>query len=226
MTAHTTCDVRRTPIRYNMRMLFILTGDIQTGKTRWLERVLGTLRSQGVQSAGVLAPGVWSDHGPDAAPRYEKLGIDNVLLPENTRIPFARRLDLARVDGDYDENSQAARAQLAWAIDDEALARVNEHFDFLEKRASEQDAHTPTSLLVVDELGRLELLRGEGLVSAMRMLDSGATPAFPHALVIVRADLLEIALQHFAAVPWNGTCAIGPNDEGEKLLVEACSMLT
>lgn len=196
-------------------MLFFLTGDIQSGKTRWIERVLGDLRANGIGIAGVLAPGVWHDKGPDASPRYEKLGIDNVLLPQGERIPFARRDDLAKLEGRFDENSQAAKAQLHWAIDDSALARVNDHLDKLATRAS--DAGNP-SLLVIDELGRLELLRGEGLVAALHMLDAGATQAFPHALVIVRTDLLEQARTRFADAPWNGMRSIHADGEGERVL--------
>ena len=37
-------------------MLFLLTGDVQIGKTRWLERLAAELAGDGVPVAGVLAP--------------------------------------------------------------------------------------------------------------------------------------------------------------------------
>ena len=40
-------------------MLFVLTGGIQTGKTRWLGRLVEALGAEGVRCAGVMAPGVW-----------------------------------------------------------------------------------------------------------------------------------------------------------------------
>ena len=90
-------------------MLFILTGDVQSGKTRWLERLVAELAADGVESRGVLAPGVWRPRadGDDGGLRppgsgegaYEKLGIDNVLLPQGERLRFARRRDLAERDG-------------------------------------------------------------------------------------------------------------------------------
>ena len=51
-------------------MLFLLTGDVQIGKTRWLERLAAELSGDGVQVAGVLAPGVWRVREPheEAAP--------------------------------------------------------------------------------------------------------------------------------------------------------------
>lgn len=205
---------------YNIRMLFFLTGDIQTGKTRWLTSVLDELCSVGVEPAGVMAPGIWRDLGPQASPRFEKLGIDNVLLPEGEFVPFARREDLALVEGSFDESSQSARAQLHWAIDDTAISRVNAHFDELGERALAETRTTP-SLLVIDELGRLELLRGEGITSALQLLDGGATPAFPHALAIVRSDLLPAALERFAGANWNGMQVIHADEEGRAALLEA-----
>lgn len=63
-------------------VLFILTGEIQTGKTRWLQGVLGDLSACGVPLRGVVAPGVWTRVGRG----FEKLGIDNVLLPDRKSV--------------------------------------------------------------------------------------------------------------------------------------------
>lgn len=106
-------------------MLFLLTGEVQIGKTRWLESLVTELADCGVSCVGVLAPGQWvPSEGEHAdANGFEKLGIDNVLLPGGERIPFARRGDLARADGTFNEESQAAKAELAWHIDDAAIAR-------------------------------------------------------------------------------------------------------
>lgn len=206
-------------------MLFVLTGGIQTGKTRWLGRLARDLAAKGVPCAGVLAPGVWRRRAPDDAltegeraagaqegSAYEKLGIDNVLLPNGERIPFARRADLAWEEGSYDEASQAARAGLGWAIDDAAIARVNAHFDEL-RRAPD----APPSLLIVDELGRLELARGEGIVSAMDILDAGPSNAFPVALVVVRTDLVPLARERLEPA-WGVPVVISPDAEAERLV--------
>jgi hypothetical protein len=79
-------------------MLFLLTGEVQIGKTRWLEKLVADLAERGVLCAGVLAPGQWVASAGERADGngYEKLGIDNVLLPGGERVPFARRDDLAR----------------------------------------------------------------------------------------------------------------------------------
>lgn len=277
-------------------MLFLLTGDVQTGKTRWLSRVVEDLAARGVPSAGVLAPGVWRERGEGETPdgpggsagsgRFEKLGIDNVLLPGGERVPFARRRDLALANGTYDASSQSSAAKLAWDISDAAIARVNAHFDGLLRvnagtnvsretfewrggpdaatpfSASREDVSRETSsepegsdgyaekgglaggaegkwafggfgsadggsdgscrpsLLVVDELGQLELLRGGGLTSAMALLDAGATSRFPHAVVIVREWLLDRAKERFACA-WGEARAIAPDNAAREAIL-AC----
>lgn len=73
-------------------MLYILTGDIQIGKTRWLQALVESLAENGVPSYGVVAPGVWREaQSSSGQPQYEKLGINNVLLPNGQEIPFAKR---------------------------------------------------------------------------------------------------------------------------------------
>ena len=200
-------------------MLFLLTGEVQIGKTRWLESLVAELGAFGVPCAGVLAPGQWvPSTGPHAdANGFEKLGIDNVLLPSGERIPFARRGDLARADGTFDEESQAAKAELAWHIDDAAIDRVNAHFNEIATHAS---AAAP-GLLIVDELGRLEIWRGGGLTSAMALLAQGPTTTFPHALAVVRDYLLDDAEALFAEA-WPDRCRISPDDTGRAVILSAC----
>lgn len=199
-------------------MLFLLTGEVQIGKTRWLESLVTELADCGVSCAGVLAPGQWvPSEGEHAdANGFEKLGIDNVLLPSGERIPFARRGDLARADGTFDEESQAAKAELAWHIDDAAIDRVNAHFNEIATHAS---AAAP-GLLIVDELGRLEIWRGGGLTSAMALLAQGPTTAFPHALVVVRDYLLDAA-EALLAEAWPDHCRIKPNDAAREAILAA-----
>ncbi len=217
-------------------MLFILTGDVQIGKTRWLEKLCTELGERGVGASGVIAPGQWvaraqgqpgGRHGLDGTGRFEKLGIDNVLLPQGRRIEFARRRDLTSAGDGFADGGQARAAQLGWAISDVAIEVVNEHFAQLAQQVraaadegARDEAAVATGLLVVDELGRLELMRGCGLVRAMELLDRGPQPAFPHALIVVRETLLDAALERFEPV-WGDVAAIGPDDEGRRRVFEA-----
>lgn len=199
-------------------MLFLLTGEVQIGKTRWLESLVAELGAFGVPCVGVLAPGQWvPSTGPHAdANGFEKLGIDNVLLPGGERVPFARRGDLARADGTFDEESQAAKAELAWHIDDAAIDRVNAHFDEITAHAS---AVAP-GLLIVDELGRLEIWRNGGLTSAVALLAQGPTAAFPHALAVVRDYLLDDT-EALLAPAWPEIARISPNDAAREAILAA-----
>lgn len=183
-------------------MLYLLTGQVQTGKTRWLQGLVSACETRGIVASGVLAPGVWRETAAqDGAASFEKIGIDNVLLPGHETIPFASRRDLAVLGGTFDAESQSARAQLHWEISSDALARVNAHFEQLKRETDIKN--TAASLLVVDELGRLELLRGEGIVSALALLELGPTPAYPDAIVVVREALLPQAHELLDG-PWRG----------------------
>ena len=220
-------------------MLFILTGDIQIGKTRWLLELARELSRDGVVCAGVIAPGIWvpSENGDENG--LEKLGIENVLLPQNERIPFATRRDLALAEGTLDPSSQSARMKLGWEISDAAIAQVNAHFDSLSNAVggkSAPGAKTPLGkaapsgaarqepcgggLLVVDELGRLELMRNQGLTSALALLDAGPAPAFPHALIVVRETLIDQAKERFAGT-WGTPVAISPDDGARRAVRRA-----
>ena len=203
-------------------MLFFLTGDVQIGKTRWLVRLVERLESAGAAVAGVVAPGVWlPSDGPRADDNgFEKVGINNELLPGHGVVPFARREDLARAEGSFDAQSQAAREQLVWHISDDAIDRVNQHFDQLAANASSAGAAARPGLLVVDELGRLELWRGEGLTSAVALLQKGPTASFPHALVVVR-DYLVQAADELLADAWPERAMIAPDDAGCRAVLDA-----
>ena len=177
-------------------MLFILTGDIRTGKTTWLEARVRELEAAGVPVRGVLAPGVWRGG--------EKIGIQNVLLPSRERVL------LATPAGD------GCSTGLGWDFDAEALARVNAHL--IELAATSGDMQS--GLLVIDEVGPLELRRGGGLTAALALLDAGPKPAWPHALVVVRPALVEDARTRFAQ-SWNSAELLSPDELGALRLREA-----
>ncbi len=54
----------------------------------------------------------------------------------------------------------------------------------------------PTQIFILDELGPLELVRGEGWVEALTLLDP---PEYDVALVVVRPALLEAAIRQLPA---------------------------
>lgn len=256
-------------------MLFVLNGDIQTGKTRWLCDVCEEIASLGVVPFGVVAPGIWrrpEDPGhvtisggmscaevdaidwtqapPHPADKngFEKLGIVNTLLPGREGVLFALRRDVAVAAGKLDEESQSEKAKLGWHMSDGAISRVDGHFRRaldagILSAANDSEAanaanttgasgapSTPSAsevasvpgakeaFLVVDELGRLELMRGEGLVSAMRLLEQGPTKECPCALVVVRSALAYLAEERFGDI-WGGVMSIRADESGRGVLL-------
>lgn len=206
-------------------MLFVLTGEIQTGKTRWLEALVHDLERAGITPYGVIAPGVWADRRNDPNPSdhvdangFEKLGIENVLLPSRERIMFAQRADLAESANAFNPQSQSAQAKLHWHISDEAIAQVNAHF----KRIGPGLNATKTpGLLIVDELGQLELKRNGGLTEAVALLEAGPYPAAAHALIVVRETLLPLVEKRFDN--WGKSVFVASTEESRALVLGSWS---
>ena len=178
-------------------MLFILTGDIRTGKTTWLEARVRELEAAGVPVCGVLAPGVWRDG--------EKVGIENALLPSRVRVLLATPA------------KGGCSTDLGWNFDATSLARVNTHFSGLASAAGEKAARP--GLLVVDEIGPLELCRGGGLIAALELLNAGPAPTWPHALMVVRSALAEEAATRLRPT-WGSVELIRPDEANARHLRE------
>lgn len=183
-------------------MLYILTGDVQTGKSRWLEQHIDKLTADGTACYGVISAGIWVESDTERAndQGFEKLGIESVLLPQGERFEFAKRADLAKEVGSFAEQSQAGKAGLGWHISDEAIMRVNAHFTNIAERARAGEIQ---GMLIVDELGRLELDHGGGLIEAVRLLEAGAFESFPDAIVVARSGLAKRVEDRFADA-WSG----------------------
>ena len=189
-------------------MLYILTGRTQIGKSRWLERLVCDLQEKGTECYGVISAGVWvhssSSHAHESG--FVKLGIDSILLPDWQRFEFAQRLDLAKASGSYDKESQAGKVGLGWHISDDAIARLNEHFAWISKARAARELE---GLLVVDELGRLELERGGGLIEAMKLLEQGSDPCFENAIVVARDIFAHEVAQRYGDA-WGGAQMMSP----------------
>ncbi|HSJ57047.1 MAG TPA: nucleoside-triphosphatase, partial [Anaerolineae bacterium] len=136
-------------------MIGLLTGQVGAGKTTVAERVAGLARRKGLTCGGVLAPALKNACG-------QKAGIWAVDLAGGER-----RL-LARTDRDL-----GGPAVGPYSFDAGAIEWVIETID---RAVGESD------LLFVDEIGKLELWRGEGLAPVLTLLEQGRVG---RALVIV-----------------------------------------
>lgn len=141
--------------------ILLLTGPVGVGKTTVAERVTGLARRQGLACGGLLAPAVVDACG-------QKTGIWGI------DVATGRRRTLARTDHDLGGPSMGPysfdAAALAWATD--VVARAIGACD----------------LLLVDEIGKLELWHDLGLAPVLPHLAAGEAP---RALVLVRESLLD-----------------------------------
>ena len=198
-------------------MLFILTAPRKSGKTRWLETLTAALSAVEIPCYGVLAPGRWRAL-PDGS--FKKLGIDNVLLPQGTLVPFAAPntdKQTGTTNAASLQGSPASREPVAtsgWTFSADSISQVNAHL--AEIYANSATAHP--GLLVIDELGPLELCRNIGLTQALKIASVGPTHAWPHAIVVVRPKLAETAIERFSPA-WGTPRCIAPTPESRALVL-------
>jgi nucleoside-triphosphatase THEP1 len=148
----------------------LLTGPIGVGKTTVAERVVGLARRHGLTYGGLVAPAMTSSCG-------QKVGIWGVDLRTGER-----RI-LARTDRELGGPAVGPyffdAAALAWSV------------------GVVQEAIGACDLLVVDEIGKLELWQGAGLAPILHRLAAGEAR---RALLLVRDFLLAELQSSLGAV--------------------------
>jgi len=146
--------------------IVVLSGESGSGKTTICTRVVTLARARGLKVAGVLTP-----------PRLaggRKVGLDVEDIRTGQRRPLAEscaepcRSTVGATDGPATESWHFHMDGLAWGT------KVLRHA-------------TPCDLLVIDELGPLELMRGQGWTVGLDLLRAGH---YRLALVVVRPALL------------------------------------
>ena len=161
--------------------IVLLTGPVGVGKTTIVERVAGMAQQHGITCRGLLAPALRDARG-------QKAGIEGIDLSTGERRILARtdrELGGPRL-GPYSFDAAA----LEWATG-----------VVLDSLASPPPAGASTSpplaggmvggcprLVIVDEIGKLELWHGQGMAAVLPALAAG--PA-GWVLVVVRESLLE-----------------------------------
>jgi len=148
----------------NQGKLTLISGEIESGKTRFCRQAAGALKELGWDVAGIVSPAVFNEGG--------KFAIDGLDLRSGER----RRLaDLTAAVSTL-QGPKTKR----WHFSMQALDWCNE---VLQKA-------TPCDLLIIDELGPLEFNHGEGLLAGFEANDSRQ---FKASLTVVRMSLLEKA---------------------------------
>jgi nucleoside-triphosphatase THEP1 len=168
----------------------LLTGRRGVGKTTVCQAVAELARRRGYRPGGVITPALYDSHGA-------KVGFEAVDVGSGERWPLARtdpsttlrrgsgcrrELDTPRV-GPY----SFAPAALARAI--RVLRRACPERGSVRRPAPELEAATTgCDLLMVDEIGPLELEQGEGFAPILELLPvEGPT----HTFIVVRPALLD-----------------------------------
>lgn len=156
--------------------IVVLSGESGCGKTTFCTRVAALARARGLLVAGVLTPPRLADG--------RKIGLDVEDIRTGQRRPLAepcaqpRRSSVGSTDGPATESWHFHADGLAWGA-------------MVLRRA------TPCDLLVVDELGPLELVRGQGWTIGLDLLRAGH---YRLALVSVRPALLSRLQEQLAGV--------------------------
>ncbi len=147
-----------------MRHVVVFSGPLRVGKSTVCAEVLARVRRAGLHTAGVLAP-------PEIV-EGEKVGIWLEDADSRERRHLAVAAHLA-AEGEIKTEHWTFNAEvMAWGA--ETIARA-----------------CPCDVLVIDELGPLELERGEGWVAALDVLRAGA---YRWALAPVREWLVDALL--------------------------------
>lgn len=149
------------------KYIMLLAGQRGVGKTTTCQRLVEIASRQGYRVSGVLAPALFDQSGA-------KVGFEAV------DVGSGERRILARADSDLG-GPRIGRysfdlTSLSWACD-------------LLQRAFA----TGCDLLIVDEIGPLELERDQGFVTILRHLQR-KTPC--HTLLVVRNELLNELRRH------------------------------
>ena len=146
--------------------LLLLTGLKGIGKTTWCLKLMQIAEKQAIAVEGIVSPGSYSGG--------KKTGIEILDIQTGEKRLFAD-LNLGKTQG---------ISTPRWSFDPESIVWANE---ILKMRLESE-------ILIIDELGPLELLRGEGFVAGLSRIDSGE---FQLAIVVVRPSLLPKALQRW-----------------------------
>jgi nucleoside-triphosphatase THEP1 len=147
-------------------MIILLTGDRSSGKTTVCQRWAHQARAAGWDVAGLLSPAVF-DKG-------RKVAIDALDLRSGER----RRLAQLRTAVEAVEELCTP----AWCFDTATIAWGNQVLA----------SAIPCDLLIVDELGSLELERNQGWTAGIAAV---STKRYRQAWVVVRRELLTVAQQ-------------------------------
>lgn len=152
--------------RDDQPQLILVTGLSGAGKTTWCSQLARIAKEKGLNVKGILSPGIFKGQ------RKTGIGVHNLATGEE------------RVLARLNENNDGDLSTPRWTFDGEQLNWANDILAQIEE----------SDLLIIDELGPLEFLRGEGLTAGLEIIDQ---KRYRVACVVVRSSLLPKVLQRW-----------------------------
>jgi nucleoside-triphosphatase THEP1 len=176
----------------NHSQAILLTGGRGVGKTTVCQAVAELARRLGYRPGGVITPAIYGCSEQKDSHEV-KVGFEAVDVGSGERWPLARTDSSTSRCGELIEPSERCRELGGprvgpYGFDPAGLARA---LGVLRRACSEQGRRVATTgcdLLMVDEIGPLELEQGEGFAPILDLLPvQGPT----HTLIVVRPALLD-----------------------------------
>jgi nucleoside-triphosphatase THEP1 len=156
----------------------LLTGERGVGKTTTCQAVADLARHRGYQPGGVITPAIYDGRGT-------KLGFEAVDVGNGERWPLARTdpsttLQRGSGQGSGHRRELGGPRVGSYSFDPDGLARA--------LRVLRSAATAGCDLLMVDEIGPLELEQGQGFAPILDLLP---VEGLTHTLIVVRPALLD-----------------------------------
>jgi nucleoside-triphosphatase THEP1 len=148
--------------------LTLITGPSGSGKSAWCAQFIEEARAKGLEIGGVLSQPVFTQG------RHVGINLLDLLTGEWRRLANLRHAE------------STGLMTKRWQFEPQTLTWANIVLRDL----------PPCDIVVIDELGPLEFIRGEGFEEGMRIVDD---KRFPEMYVVVRPELLPQALKRW---PW------------------------
>jgi len=146
--------------------IWIITGPRGVGKTRFCTSLVQTARLQGWQVEGVICPPGYSGS------EKSFIEIENLQTKEHAT--------LARVKGEETGSLQTEH----WLFDEKVVSWANDFLGSISK----------CDLLLIDELGPLEFIRGKGWQNGLIAVDHAD---YRIAVIVIRPELIAKAKEHW-----------------------------
>lgn len=157
--------------------ILLYTATRGAGKTTHLTTLVTSLISEGISVHGMTSPAVFEDG--------LKVGINLVLLPhEKPQVLAVPKLNHhGYVPGAVDGN-------VGYTFNETTLRAANEYFAALRARADHLQG-----IVVIDEIGPFEVVRGRGITEALNFIDDGVFEGV--VIVTVRPEMVDMLLERW-----------------------------